>query len=346
MTTNPFLAAGRIEKLHLFQGYNHELNDIVNSMTGAQPTSLNVYGERRIGKSSLLYHFYLTWQQRIDLNLRDKFAVIYLSLQESHCKNECQFYQALAQELSTLYLFQRRNDIQNIWQDREWTREKFSDAIRLCKRFNILPVLCLDDVETALKNDKAFDGGFYDNLRALMGSNALMLVIATFKPVNRYKKEYGLSSLFFNQGHNIPLKGFSEKTINEFMRVADSVGMSENEQALICRWGGNNPYRLQLAGFFLFEAKRQEKDEQWAKRKFDEQLDFLKSSSQSILLEKSGSFLSTLGNIAEKVAEFINEWRTKIGGILIVVVIILYLLDAISIKHLIAGLMSIFAISF
>jgi len=38
MTTNPFLAAGRIEKLHLFQGYNYELNEIVNRMTAAQPT--------------------------------------------------------------------------------------------------------------------------------------------------------------------------------------------------------------------------------------------------------------------------------------------------------------------
>jgi len=344
MTNNPFVAAGRIEKLCLFHGYKEELSFIAHLMAAAQPTSINVYGEKRIGKSSLLYHFYLTWAQRIDLKLRDNFAVIYLSLQESGCCDESQFYQAIAKKLSVSHSFQRA-ELRDIWQSSEWTRQKFKDAVELCKRFNILPVLCLDDVETALKNDKAFDEGFYNNLRFLMGSNALMLVIATFKPVNLYKKEYGLSSLFFNQGQNLHLEGFTEKAVDRLMQVADSVSMSEEEQLLIRQWGGNNPYKLQLAGTYLFEARRREKDVHWAKQQFDERLSNLKSSSQSAFWKNTQFFLNGLGKLAKKVTKFLNKWRMTIAGAIVIALIALTLLDIMSIKQLVAALVGVFAIS-
>ena len=42
-----------------------ELRAIVSRMEGALPVSVNVVGERRIGKSSLLYHLFQTGEQRV-----------------------------------------------------------------------------------------------------------------------------------------------------------------------------------------------------------------------------------------------------------------------------------------
>jgi len=290
MSNCPFVAAGRIEQLHLFLGYEDELNFISHRMSATQPTSINIYGERRIGKSSLLYHFYQTWAQRIDLNLRNNFMVVYLSFKEARCCDESQFYRAFAQELSAVYLFQQCTKLNDIWGDLVWTREKFSETIRCYKKCQLLPVLCLDDIETALKNNTAFDEGFFDNLHSLMDANALMLVIVSFEPVIKYKEKYGLSSLFFNVEHSLLLEGFSENAINKFMQLVDSVNISKYGQALIRQWAGNNPYKLQLAGFYLFEAQRRKKDEAWAKQKFDAQLKNIKSSSRLAFFGKFSDF--------------------------------------------------------
>ncbi len=54
LPSNPFVAAGMIEDPKLFVGRKDELQAIASQMSGVQPTSINLIGEKRIGKSSLL----------------------------------------------------------------------------------------------------------------------------------------------------------------------------------------------------------------------------------------------------------------------------------------------------
>ncbi|MEK8020703.1 MAG: hypothetical protein VSS75_027870, partial [Candidatus Parabeggiatoa sp.] len=51
----PFIAAGKIEIGGPFIGRTEELNYIVNRMRSSHPTSVSVVGEKRLGKTSLLY---------------------------------------------------------------------------------------------------------------------------------------------------------------------------------------------------------------------------------------------------------------------------------------------------
>ena len=51
----PFTAAGRIEDLEKFIGRGEFLNAMANRMKAVQVTSLNIVGEQRLGRSSLLY---------------------------------------------------------------------------------------------------------------------------------------------------------------------------------------------------------------------------------------------------------------------------------------------------
>ncbi|MEH2081448.1 MAG: hypothetical protein V7K89_16045 [Nostoc sp.] len=62
---NPFVAAGMIEDPRLFVGRKDELYAIASRMKGDQPTSINIVGDKHIGKSSLLHYFVRTWQQRV-----------------------------------------------------------------------------------------------------------------------------------------------------------------------------------------------------------------------------------------------------------------------------------------
>jgi uncharacterized protein len=65
LPANPFVAAGMIEDTTRFVGRKDELHAIASRMKGDQPTSINIVGEKHIGKSSLLHYFVLTWQQRV-----------------------------------------------------------------------------------------------------------------------------------------------------------------------------------------------------------------------------------------------------------------------------------------
>lgn len=53
---NPFTCRGRIEDPNLFWGRSEEIRDIKTRLATMQ--NVSVVGERRIGKSSLLYYFF------------------------------------------------------------------------------------------------------------------------------------------------------------------------------------------------------------------------------------------------------------------------------------------------
>jgi uncharacterized protein len=145
LTNNIFVAAGMIEDPRLFVGRKDEINAIVTRMEGVQPTSINVVGEKRIGKSSLLYHFFLTWEQRVqDVN---RYVVIYLSLQSVQCQREKDFYQEIAQELLKRPTVQAKQSLCNLLQTRPLERSIFSQAMAECKQQKLLPLLCLDNFQ-------------------------------------------------------------------------------------------------------------------------------------------------------------------------------------------------------
>lgn len=134
-------------------------------MKGDQPTSINIVGEKHIGKSSLLHYFVRTWEQRgLDQN---RYVVIYLPLRGVDCQTETGFYEAVAEGLLSHVRGWQQSSLQNPWKTKPLNRQAFSDAVKEWKQQGKLPVLCLDDFESLLKYPDKFDNGFYDNLRSL-----------------------------------------------------------------------------------------------------------------------------------------------------------------------------------
>ncbi|PHJ59831.1 ATPase AAA [Nostoc linckia z18] len=282
MADNPFLAAGMIEDLRLFVGRKDELNAIASRMKGDQPTSINIVGDKHIGKSSLLYYFLRTWEQRV-LQNTSRYVVIYLALRGVDCQTEMGFYEAVAEGLlSQVQGWQLQ--LRNPWRSRPLNRQAFSDAVREWKQQGKLPVLCLDDFECLLKYPDKFDNGFYDNLRSLMDSNALMLVVASRKQLDVYANEHHFGSSFFNLGHTIYLQELTTDEAIELSRLPsrsiNGAALSVDEQNCVQQWGDRHPYKLQLAGYYLWEARQQGKPIKWAKQQFKQQLTKAKSASK------------------------------------------------------------------
>ncbi|MBD2598627.1 ATP-binding protein [Nostoc spongiaeforme FACHB-130] len=272
LPANPFVAAGMIEDSRLFVGRKDELHAIASRMGGAQPTSINIVGEKRIGKSSLLYHFFLTWEQRVQNPSR--YVVIYLSLQSVHCQREENFYLAVAQELLNFSNVATNQALSDPLRIRPLDRVAFSDAIREWKRQGVLPVLCLDDFKTLFDNQSEFNNDFYNNLRSLMNHNSVMLVIASQHQLDFYSKKHQLTSSFFNLGHVIKLGELQEDEVKDLLRLPASTvnnaapALSMDEQRLTQQLAGSHPFLLQIAGGLVCEARQQGHDENWVKTRF------------------------------------------------------------------------------
>ena len=302
----PFVAGPKIKELNRFAGRREELKFLADRMSGSQPVSVNVVGERRIGKSSLLYHFWQTWAQRVAASAR--FAVFYTDLQQDDPASEDAFFQLLAKLLLTRSTLCQDSQVQAALSATPFTRQDFAAALEHLAGRSLLPVFCLDEFEMLLKRPEQFGDPFFDHLRGLMNANRLMFIFASREPVDVYAKEQKLTSGFFNLGQLLPLDKFSEAEADELVNLPDrnNPALNAKEQRLARKWGGRHPYLLQLAGQCLFEARQAGKDAAWAKRQFTAQRERLKKDgvltkprSFKALLESSLSALKQTAEAAE-----------------------------------------------
>ena len=274
----PFSAPSMLKKPDCFVGRKDELKFIQSQMTGPQPTSVNIVGPHKIGKSSLLWRFYQKCRNHRQY-ASSRYAVIYLSFQDGECQTENTFYQAVAQKLSEVPVIQAKRSLVTAFSAANWEGSTFSQAIKLCEAEKILPVLCIDKFEALFQESyrEKFDEGFYDNLHSLINNSALMLVLASLETLDSYRTKHKLTSSFFNVGSVLPLEKFSEAEAQKLVQLPKGniagarPALNETNQRLALEWGKQHPVLLQLAGKYLWEAQQDIKGVKWAKQKFQDQ---------------------------------------------------------------------------
>ena len=342
--TAPFYAGSTISDPRYFVGYREQLDTITIRAISAQPTSINVVGEKRIGKSSLLYHFCQTYEQRIESRDKDprNYLAVYLSLQQGNCQQKSNFYRVVAKELGEnleqrFSWFGQPRGLRKLidaLNTNHFDTASFYQAIVQFRDLGILPIICLYKIEALFEHPEEFDDDFYNNLRSLMDRNALMLVIASEKNLQVYSRRKNLTSSFFNLGQVMILQGFTDNEARDLVRlplskITDSQAvLSEKEQQIALEWGGKNPYLLQLAGLFIWEARECNKEISWAKKRFDSQAKGISSNhsiwSKSLLLLKRLFWLLPikLGQIGKFVGTNLGDIGDGIVGWCFIVIVI------------------------
>ncbi|HEY9611148.1 hypothetical protein [Allocoleopsis sp.] len=335
----PFVAGSMITDPQFFVGRTEELDFITSRMAAAQPTSINVVGKHRIGKSSLLFYFFLTYEQRVQRygKTPSNYMVIYLSLQGVQCRQETSFYRAVAQELLKRPSVQANLALATPLNGGLLDRQTFSAAIDAWKSQNVLPVLCLDKFEELLENPKEFDNGFYDNLRSLMDRNALMLVMASHKRLDIYSRQHKLTSSFFNLGSVLALGGLTEAEAMDLVRLpkttvsGEEAALREEKQKLAIEWAGRHPYLLQLAGRCLWEARQLDRDADWARKQFEQEAQRLPQNQFHHKWWHPLRWLVwdipvRLGSLAKFIGGTVDEVKSWITGLVILTAMILVVL--------------------
>ncbi|WP_293337126.1 AAA-like domain-containing protein [Microcoleus sp. CAWBG58] len=274
----PFSAPSMLKNPDCFVGREEELRFIQSQMTGPQPTSVNIVGPHKIGKSSLLWRFYQI--RNHPQYASSPYAVIYLSFQDGECQTENSLYQTVARELSQVPVIQRNPSLVTAFQAPDWTRSTFARSIKLCNKEKILPVLCIDKFEAVFQESyrEEFDGGFFDNLHSLINNSLMMLILISIEPLDFYRTQNKLTSSFFNVGSECLLKKFSEEDAKKLVKLpqrgiaGSRPDLSKKNQQLALQWGEEHPARLQLAAKYLWQSEQNSKSVKWAKQQFQSQV--------------------------------------------------------------------------
>ncbi len=262
---NPFFYGGRVNP-EQFVGRRAELQRIFAGLEVAhtgQMQSFSVVGPRRIGRSSLL--FYVANRHARYLTQADNYRFAYVDLQDASCKTLDGLLKRILREFGV--------DKHNA----QVTLERFQDAVVALKDGGALPVICLDEFEELMHHSNEFNVDLYDSWRYLMNNNAAAFITASKTPLNELAQAQRYTSPFFNIFTFVRLDEFTDdealELIDRGVKCDHPFGNAERNQ--MSNLAGNHPYKLQLAGHLIYDARVSGEPIDWDKLRpeFDRQLE-------------------------------------------------------------------------
>jgi hypothetical protein len=247
MPENPFTVRGMIQNPNEFIGRKTEISHIVARLKTMQ--SCSVVGERRIGKSSLLYHLFQTGNERLG---DEKFRFVYIELTDASAQTVVDFLQTVLQALDL--------PTNSIKDDNKPNRNlvAFDNAIKTLVSEGVKVVLCLDEFEGLFFNPQEFSDGFFNHLRSMINQRRLALVTASRQPLEVYAIEEKLTSPFFNLLSVTELGNFTHEEAETFIDYYQSIAQFDQKELEFINWYSDpHPIKLQIFCEKMLEWREQ-----------------------------------------------------------------------------------------
>jgi AAA+ ATPase superfamily predicted ATPase len=265
MAQNPFIHRGMLKSSRLFWGRNLELSNIYSCLLDSEeePQSVAVLGQRRIGKSSLLYRIYKKeLANEMYAEQLDRTITILVTMQNFVTSSSTQFYEQLLEDIESL-----NGELKKIVEDARMKCENdheksFKQVLRKLTAMGLLLLILIDEFEAVSKNEN-FDLSFFNNLRALMQDRRLAFVISIQSDLEKLWEGQLVtsphSSPFFNVFQHFTLRGFKEEEtvsyLQQFCSPDKSDSLNPDEVSLIRRLSGRHPFFINIAAYHLIENK-------------------------------------------------------------------------------------------
>jgi hypothetical protein len=247
--------------------------------------NVNVVGERRMGKSSVLNH--LIGHQSEYIPARpDQPPVVLARVDLQGLSTAAQFFGHALRELlahlpdsrsaeASQFAEQRRQ----LEQKPEITYEQFEAMLRRLRdkgRICILPVIVVDEFEQLLE-ESAAQGfpypEFFDRLSALKTADLLAMVIASRCELKEYFNDpgrpKGWTSKFPRYFPPCTLERLSDTDAEALLLQKSDHPLTLQEARLARQWAAGHPCHLQAAGAAWYEAKASGHPARWASNRFE-----------------------------------------------------------------------------
>jgi hypothetical protein len=231
---NPFFYGGRIENPDDFVGRKAELRAIFSALatfSSGQAQHISVVGERRIGKSSLLYHVTQTYQQQ--LSRPDCYRFVFADLENPQNHSLHGLLEFILRKL-------------NLATSHHPSLSEFAEALeKLHDQKHICPVVCLDEFEQLVNYKDEFPNHVYEAFRSLGSNNKVAFLTASKTPLSDLILQSNMTSTFPNIFMQRPLKVFSQAEAMQLLERS-SLPFSQSDKAEILRISECYPGKLQL----------------------------------------------------------------------------------------------------
>jgi hypothetical protein len=256
---NPFFHRGPIRQRGYFVNRRHEVGQALGLLRSLQNVAL--VGQRRIGKTSLLFHL-ADPAIHSDHGLSPaKYLFVYLNGEELTELDDGEIRSVMAEELAAALEAAGHRRLDLALPERPFEYRTFRHVVRRVTQQGLKLVFCFDEFE-GLGANPHLGPGFFSSLRGLAGQLDLAYVTASRTPIHTlaYAQPETLSSPLFNTFAPLYLGLFSDEDAQGLVEtLATKVGVTFAPDLVhqIVELAGPHPLLLQIAGFHTFEAWRQ-----------------------------------------------------------------------------------------
>lgn len=258
---NPFTFGNPIKDPARFYGRETDIRQITNRLLSSAHESTSIIGERRIGKTSLLY--YLSNPEvgaRIGLT-PGKFCLVYVDFQGLTDITPTRFWQRVLKKVSRSICDESMKPaIEKLTGQESFDLFDLEDLFETTQDKGITVVLMLDEFEYVTQNPN-FKSDFFGGLRALAIHHGVALVPATRRElVDLCHSDEIKGSPFFNIFANVVLRPFSRPEVDALLdgyTTDNEFSLTPQEKDFIWQLGGGYPIFVQMAGHYLLEGRAQ-----------------------------------------------------------------------------------------
>jgi class 3 adenylate cyclase len=235
-TPNPFVFREGIPNSEYFfdrENEQHRIRDLLSKQAKCQ-----LVGPPRTGKTSLLLQVKNqgpVWQTNAIIAYLDLYKITHTTLQG--------WIESAAHQF--MFPAMPRNLIE--------FGEEISQMINSRHQH---PVLCLDQFEQLTARREVFNSDFFNNLRAI-GSEGMSILTSSEKRLSELTDPGDPSSPFYNVFNLLRVRAFSTESAAHFVSAwrPGIPSFSDEEKAAILKFAKGHPLALQVACYYVFEAK-------------------------------------------------------------------------------------------
>jgi hypothetical protein len=259
MSENPFTFGNPIRDPARFYGRQDELRQVASRLLASVHESTAVVGERRSGKTSLLLHLsHPLVMERLGLDSQH-YCLVYIDFQGLVDITPQRFWGRLLKKMSRAVCHQElQEQIDSLLKMPEFDLFDLEDLFESAASAGLTTVLLLDEFEYITQNPN-FKADFFGGLRGLAIHHNLPLVTATRRDlVDLCHSDEIKGSPFFNIFASVVLRPFSRQEVSELVGGYTKIGemrLTQTEIELVYQLGGGNPFFVQMAGYYLVEAR-------------------------------------------------------------------------------------------
>jgi serine/threonine-protein kinase len=272
--TNPYTNRGAIKNPNQFYGREREVRRIFSRLSSSHPQCISIIGERKIGKSSLLYFLSHEDTRKQWLSDVDSYLFLLIDLQERMGEMSfSRFFQFIFKTL--IAEFPNVPEVANVAEFAKIRApevaktsgisatecyETFKKMVSNLEREGYKLILLFDEFGTITQNEH-FDADFFSFLRSIANNHECAYITTSRVKLQKLCHNTDISeSPFFNIFTPVPLGPFNEAEARSLIFAPSEqsgVDFDERDAKFVLSVAGLHPLFIQMACAALFDYKSQ-----------------------------------------------------------------------------------------